>query len=156
TERQRDRETEGRRDGEKSGYRFSLSLRLSVSPSLTPPLRSEFEPSDQLNDARRERSGQSPEIGAIDVENAAGAELLRPADAEVGAVEQIERLDAQLKAARFCHLDVLDDRSVPADCERPVYESSFERPGLARPGIEEDLAVERRRAESLGRAARPL
>ena len=75
----------------------------------------EVEARANLHDARIVGRSDLTESCAVDVEHAAAL-----ADEEVGAIQDIERLKAQLKVSGFTHLEIPEESHVPVDVLRTV------------------------------------
>ena len=100
----------------------------------------ELEAAGELNyalcTAGRERTSDTSEVGAVDVQ---GSKLRRE---EIRPVENIESLETKLESGALRDPDVLDQRSIPVHIERSIDERALQASGLSRRDVEEHLARE--------------
>ena len=100
----------------------------------------ELEAAGELNyalcTAGRERTSDTSEVGAVDIQ---GSKLRRE---EIRPVENVEGLETKLESGALRDPDVLDQRSIPVHIERSIDERALHASGLSRRDVEEHLARE--------------
>src|SRR5690349_10153691 len=97
------------------------SARPETSFQSVSALVLELKACCELDDARWEGRSQPSEVSAVNVEE---RQLLRTGDSEVGPVEHVEGLGAELQSSLLCQPNVLDNPQVPIKVARAIQESA--------------------------------
>src|SRR5215468_9086474 len=87
------------------GANLELDAHCQLDDAARSADASEVEPQRELQDARVERGGQTPEGCAVDV-------VVFGAHEEVGVIEGVERFGAKLQIPRLLDLRALDQAQV--------------------------------------------